>query len=316
MQNIQISIPSPCHEDWAQMTPEERGRFCSVCSKTVMDFTKQTEEEIERFIEEHRNEKLCGRFLKTQLQPIIQVPIQSLRRKLSPLQAFVMAAMIAFGSSLISCTTEKGQIVGDIVLSSSKENYRGTTFGEPIFLSAEDTVVNECSTLTGDVDIIGKISTDESHIKGEIAIDDTMQGPELDPIIISDNQVRDFQTMGLMVIDIKNPMITEVLDTSSNKVLLNNPEETPVTKFSFQLFPNPSNGAAHIKFEIPKQDNVVVELFDITGRMIERLFEFKNAKADNYDLFFTINQPPGIYLVSIQYGDKRESQRLVIDDTR
>ena len=32
-------IPEPCHEDWADMTPAERGRHCAVCDKTVVDLT-------------------------------------------------------------------------------------------------------------------------------------------------------------------------------------------------------------------------------------------------------------------------------------
>lgn len=176
MQKFQISIQSPCHENWALMTPEERGRFCSVCSKTVMDFTEQSEEEIERFIEEHRNEKLCGRFLKTQLQPIIEVPIKSLRSSLSPLQAFVMAVMIAFGTSLISCTTEKGQLVGEVVLSSAENiDETTTTLGSPAFISPEDTTTTECTVINGNVSVQEIPVNAELFTMGKIARIDTVE---------------------------------------------------------------------------------------------------------------------------------------------
>lgn len=63
-----ISIPNPCHENWEAMTPVDRGKFCSVCQKTVHDFTKTKEEEIIK-IAQTSEHKICGRFLKSQILP-------------------------------------------------------------------------------------------------------------------------------------------------------------------------------------------------------------------------------------------------------
>ncbi|WP_157588794.1 hypothetical protein [Psychroserpens burtonensis] len=41
-----INIPKPCHEDWNQMTTQQKGRHCSSCEKTVIDFTSKTNEQI------------------------------------------------------------------------------------------------------------------------------------------------------------------------------------------------------------------------------------------------------------------------------
>jgi len=43
---MKLTIPKPCHENWDEMTPNEKGRFCSICSKTVKDFTKLSDAEI------------------------------------------------------------------------------------------------------------------------------------------------------------------------------------------------------------------------------------------------------------------------------
>ncbi|MDG5491757.1 carboxypeptidase-like regulatory domain-containing protein [Psychroserpens sp. SPM9] len=62
---IHINIPNPCHEDWNAMTPQEKGRHCASCQKTVFDFTLATDEQIVKtFLSE---DKLCGRFKSTQL---------------------------------------------------------------------------------------------------------------------------------------------------------------------------------------------------------------------------------------------------------
>ena len=70
---IQITLPEPCHEDWDEMTPVERGRFCSRCQKTVIDFTKWTDEALLNFFLKDKN-KTCGRFTTFQLDRNITVP--------------------------------------------------------------------------------------------------------------------------------------------------------------------------------------------------------------------------------------------------
>ena len=59
-QKLKLSIPKPCHEDWDKMNDTEKGRFCGVCSKTVVDFTQMKTEEIIGYISK-RNENICGR---------------------------------------------------------------------------------------------------------------------------------------------------------------------------------------------------------------------------------------------------------------
>lgn len=65
MKNIQI--PNPCYENWEIMSPQEKGRFCSVCSKCVIDFTQKQPEEINQIFVERKGEKICGRFYNHQL---------------------------------------------------------------------------------------------------------------------------------------------------------------------------------------------------------------------------------------------------------
>lgn len=65
-QTFQINIPDPCHEDWNQMTPNERGRHCDACQKTVIDFTKYTDWELAQLIKQNQGQ-LCGQFRPDQL---------------------------------------------------------------------------------------------------------------------------------------------------------------------------------------------------------------------------------------------------------
>ena len=62
-----IYIPNPCSENWNEMNPEEKGRFCSVCSKCVIDFTEKNTLEIQQIITEKSDKSVCGRFYNHQL---------------------------------------------------------------------------------------------------------------------------------------------------------------------------------------------------------------------------------------------------------
>ena len=63
--SVTINIAEPCHEDWNKMTPQNQGRHCVACNKTVIDFTKQTDDQIIKSLETNGN--LCGRFKTQQL---------------------------------------------------------------------------------------------------------------------------------------------------------------------------------------------------------------------------------------------------------
>lgn len=62
---MKITIPKPCHESWDNMTAHEKGKFCSVCLKTVHDFTSFSDEELINTFES--NKDICGRFRNDQL---------------------------------------------------------------------------------------------------------------------------------------------------------------------------------------------------------------------------------------------------------
>ncbi|MFD1603739.1 hypothetical protein ACFSJW_10505 [Flavobacterium artemisiae] len=104
-----ITIPKPCHENWDEMTPRENGRFCMSCSKTVVDFSTMNPEEIRHYFTEHQNEKICGRFKKSQLDTItIQIPDRILYAQTQYYKMFLLALFISMGTTLFSCSDKNG----------------------------------------------------------------------------------------------------------------------------------------------------------------------------------------------------------------
>jgi hypothetical protein len=86
---IKISIPEPCHENWFEMTPTKKGRFCCNCNKNVIDFTKSSDREI--LLSFNETQKLCGRFKISQLDRNIIIP-----KEKKSLWVIAAASIIAF----------------------------------------------------------------------------------------------------------------------------------------------------------------------------------------------------------------------------
>lgn len=105
-----VSIPEPCHENWNKMTPKDNGRFCLSCSKTVIDFTTMLPDEIQHFFIQNQNNKICGRFRKSQLDSVtIQIPSRVLYAQTNYYKMFLLALFVAMGTTLFSCQSKEGK---------------------------------------------------------------------------------------------------------------------------------------------------------------------------------------------------------------
>ncbi len=63
---MKIIVSNPCHKNWEGMIPDEKGKFCSVCSKTVRDFTASSDREVLKAFS-RPEDNICGRFNTVQL---------------------------------------------------------------------------------------------------------------------------------------------------------------------------------------------------------------------------------------------------------
>lgn len=106
---IKISITEPCHEDWNKMLPDEKGKFCNLCSKSVIDFTTKSQTEISTYLIQNSDKKICGRFKKSQLDSLtIQIPRQIFYSQTQYHKIFLLALFISMGTILFSCTDKNG----------------------------------------------------------------------------------------------------------------------------------------------------------------------------------------------------------------
>lgn len=68
---LQLHIPTPCHENWNAMTPQEQGRFCNACAKVVVDFSMMTDKEVLDYMA-NASSSVCGRMSTEQLAKPLQ----------------------------------------------------------------------------------------------------------------------------------------------------------------------------------------------------------------------------------------------------
>jgi hypothetical protein len=109
--NFKITIPKPCHEDWNAMTPDATGRFCSSCTKSVVDFTNKSTTEIQQYFIENQGKKVCGRFQNKQLDTIIiTIPKYVLFSQVKFHKAFMLALLVSMGTTLFSCQDKEGSV--------------------------------------------------------------------------------------------------------------------------------------------------------------------------------------------------------------
>ncbi len=105
-----ISIPKPCHEDWSKMTPNEKGRFCTSCTKTVVDFTKMSPDAIQDYLHNNKDQRICGHIKQSQLDSInLRIPEAVIHQNQSFHRLFLLALLISMGMTLFSCEDENGQ---------------------------------------------------------------------------------------------------------------------------------------------------------------------------------------------------------------
>ncbi len=117
----------PCNVGWDQMTPEEKGRHCSLCSKTVVDFTQMKKEEIQWELKNYfaKGQSVCGHFLAKDVDEIVvEVPVQLFSKRMNFHKQFALALLVVMGTSLLSCTNNQGEKerLSEVVIT---ENVRG-----------------------------------------------------------------------------------------------------------------------------------------------------------------------------------------------
>jgi choice-of-anchor B domain-containing protein len=86
---------------------------------------------------------------------------------------------------------------------------------------------------------------------------------------------------------------------------------TPTELYLSQNFPNPFNPETKIKYEIPKNSYITLKVYDLTGKEIYSLNQFKLAGSYEFN-FDGSNLPSGLYFYSLEANGNKEVKKMVL----
>lgn len=95
---IKVSIPDPCTQIWDEMIITRTGKYCAECEKEIIDFTKMSSNEMEKWFLSSKG-KICGRINRTQLEFFNQ-PLETKNKIGSVACKILMAACLTFMANL------------------------------------------------------------------------------------------------------------------------------------------------------------------------------------------------------------------------
>ena len=153
--NYIIKINNPCQENWNEMTQNDKGKHCAVCAKTVVDFSKLSDNQVIKLIENSKG-KVCGHFNKTQLNRTLT----QTNEQANPFLYQILAGALL----LSSCdTSTKGEPNIEVVSTQNNDKKPAQTDKSTTKIPCEKTQEDSSTQIEGY----------EVHTTGEYIIEDS-----------------------------------------------------------------------------------------------------------------------------------------------
>ncbi len=79
-----------------------------------------------------------------------------------------------------------------------------------------------------------------------------------------------------------------------------------------QNYPNPFNAQTRISFEVPQSGNATLQVFDLTGRLVQTLTDGMIAAGTHEVNVDASALPSGMYIYRLQAGDVNEAKKMLL----
>lgn len=314
--NYIIRIPEPCHEDWSAMKPDEKGKFCNVCTKSVHDFSNKSDAEITKILLENKDQKICGHFKKTQVnRPItISFNLNDLPKNISATKAFVIAVFLVFGSLLFSCTNELGKTVGEIVI---EQPIAVKDSIEETYVLGEMAAIPETTIAPVSAKEIPLIDYNpELHVAGGMMVEYTPPDTTTN-ITLPQVQELDYPIMGMIQMvrpEVEDSIPLPKADTTraNDKTLIDKAVELKQNEFT--IFPNPSKGEFSVNYNLTKRADVTVTMHDAAGALVKTIVAIQGQHQGNYQIpVNSLSLPNGVYIITLIQNGIKSTNKVIIE---
>ena len=101
--SYKIDMISPCTKNWEKMTPTEKGRFCKLCKKEVVNLVGLDKDELNKIVSQQQN-NFCGRVEAKHLNSIATIKRNWFNR-------VAASILIGLGLTGLFAKTAKAQVI-------------------------------------------------------------------------------------------------------------------------------------------------------------------------------------------------------------
>ena len=144
MKAIKLKLDKSCGENWENMLPNGKGRFCDQCTKTVIDFTHLSTEEILQHIKS--SSTICARITEEQLNtPFLDLSIpykKQYRLPYSKVAAGLLLAASITGTQYVQAQNSEKHKTTQIVVNKS-------TMAKQVRKALDNTSENKLTSFKG-----------------------------------------------------------------------------------------------------------------------------------------------------------------------
>jgi hypothetical protein len=292
-----FTIPQPCNENFAAMTPTEQGAFCSKCETNTFDFRNKNTEQIKQILRAHVGKHICGQLTFEQEAKLnADFEAYSFKSTKTFQSAFLFSLIATFGLTLFSCNDQR-------------QEAEITNFQETAKSILADAAPAHEKLAFIDQEIVAKQEIEALVKEDFVWISDQqveLQEYNFDEIQITSERIYSYGGAMVYTAAYSDYLVATVdpveeFDTEGRVI---------PTEFSSLAFPNPTSNNSTIEIKAPTSGQYQIDLYDMNGKHQTAIYSGSIERGTFQQEIEMSDLPPGMYLVTILSKEYKETVRI------